>query len=349
MALDRQPQVPELSVVIPTVGRETLIPTLKSLISADGYERIEVIVAGAVGSGAVGKELQHICNSHTAIRHLPVQYEKGDSSGKKNAGWQAARADQIAFLDDDVEVAPDWPLRVLEAFSEPGTDFLSGPGLVPPRVGLFARLAGIVLSSPATGYVAWRYRHGASELVPVKWSKIIGCNMAFKKSLLEKIDGFDVDFWPGEEMIAAYRAERKGHQLKFYSPAWVYHYPRQSLSRFCRQIIGYGSTRIRLVRAGVEFEPTTLVPAAGVLGLVLGGIGACFSSWIAYALLGAIVLYALASLGVGIWMALESRQVRDLGCACLVPVVHLCYGIAGWWEILRPNHDFSISTQHQSG
>ena len=343
MSIDANTQLPELSVVIPTVGRETLIPTVKSLLAADGADRMEVIVAGAVGDGPVGAELRELCAAHSAIRHLPVQFEKGDSSEKKNAGWRAASADYVAFLDDDVEVASDWPVRVLEAFAQPSTTYISGPGLVPPRVDLFARLAGIVLASPATGYVAWRYRHGASALVPVKWSKIIGCNMAFRRALLEEMNGFDPGFWPGEEMIAAYQAEQRGHQLKFYSPAWVYHYPRQSLVRFCRQIIGYGSTRIRLLRAGVEFEPTTLIPAAGVFALVMGLIGACFSRVLAVGLLGAMALYALAALGIGIWMALESRQSRDLLCALLVPVVHVCYGIAGWWEIIRPNHDFSIS------
>lgn len=346
MPSDVDPALPELSVVIPTVGRGTLIPTLKSLLAAQGFERIEVIVAGVVGEGPVGMELRRMCDAHAAIRHLPVQYDRGDSSGKKNAGWQAAKADRIAFLDDDVEVSPDWPVRVLEAFQVPGTDFISGPGLVPPNVGLFARLAGIVLASPATGYVAWRYRHGASELTPVKWSKIIGCNMAFRRKVLAALGGFDAAFWPGEEMIAAYRAEQMGHQLHFYSPAWVYHYPRQSLSRFCRQIFGYGSTRIRLLRAGVEFEPTTLVPAAWVLALMAGGVGACFSRLIAMGWLSLIGLYALAALAIAIWMTLESRQLRDALCVFLIPVVHICYGIAGWWEVVRPNRDFSISGRH---
>lgn len=337
--------VPELTVVIPTVGRTTLIPTVDSLVAAQGFERIEVIVAGKVGDPVVAEKLQELCERHPRIRHLPVQFERGDSSQKKNAGWQAAESPLVAFLDDDVTVAPEWPVRMLEAF-EQGADMVSGPGLVPPDVGLFARLAGVVLSSPATGYVAWRYRHGMSALVPVKWSKIIGCNMAFRRDVLQSIDGFDPAFWPGEEMIVSYLIQEKGHQLMFYSPAWVYHYPRQSLQRFCRQIFGYGSTRIRLIRAGVEFEPTTLVPAIWVTLVFVGALAALFLPVVRVAWLAFMGLYGVGAMAIAAWMAIESRQLRDVLCCFLIPVVHICYGVAGWWECLHPNKDLSISAQH---
>ncbi len=336
---------PALAVVIPTLGRPTLLATVKSLCAAEGADQIEIIVVGKIRGSTVATEFATLCDACPWIRHLPVDYPRGDSSEKKNTGWRAAQSELVAFLDDDVVVAPDWPVRVLDAFKDPATELISGPGLVPPDAGLFARLAGVVLASPATGYVAWRYRQGESALVPVKWSKIIGCNMAFRKSILIENDGFDPAFWPGEEMIAAFRIERRGHQLKFYSPAWVYHYPRHTLRRFCRQIFGYGSTRIRLIRAGVSIEPSALVPAAGVLLLCLGLIGALFSHTLAWLLLVAAGLYGLIAFGVAVRMAIESRQPRDILCGFLIPVVHVCYGLASWWEFMRPNLDFGAHAQ----
>ena len=99
--------VPALSVVIPTMGRDTLIRTLESLAAAEGFAQIEVIVAGRVADADVAARLGDFCARHANVRHLDIQFATGDSSRKKNEGAAAARAPLIAFLDDDVVVAPD--------------------------------------------------------------------------------------------------------------------------------------------------------------------------------------------------------------------------------------------------
>ena len=68
------------------------------------------------------------------IRNLPVSFAIGDSSEKKNAGMRESRADLVAFLDDDVVVAPDWPEKVIASFERPEVGLVSGPGLVPDDV-----------------------------------------------------------------------------------------------------------------------------------------------------------------------------------------------------------------------
>ena len=172
--------IPELSVVIPTLGRTLLVGTVKSLIAAKGFERIEVIVSGRVPEGPVLGEISELCARHSQIRHLPVFFELGDSSEKKNAGMRDSRADLVAFLDDDVVVAPDWPERMIGSFDRPGVGLVSGPGLVPEGVSLMTRLAGVALSSAAAGYVSERYLKGTSSLRQIGWSRIIGCNMVYR-------------------------------------------------------------------------------------------------------------------------------------------------------------------------
>lgn len=334
------PEHPALSVVIPTLGRPILIRTIQSLAAATGFDRIEVLVAGQVADAAVRRQLDALQKDHPAIRHLDISFKRGDSSEKKNAGWRAARAKLVAFLDDDVVVAPDWPERIIEAFEEEQVALVSGPGLTPPDVNLFARLAGLALSSPATGYVAWRYNHGGGERAPINWSKIIGCNMAFRKSVLEEMNGFDPDFWPGEELVTSYRTQKKGYRLVFLPKAYVYHYPRTSLVRFWRQIFGYGSTRIRLVRAGVELEPSTLIPALWVASLVVSAMGSFFHPIFSLVLWSILAAYALVDLGITLLMVFETRRAADLLIFLLIPIMHVSYGLAGWVELFRPGKDF---------
>lgn len=332
---------PILSVVIPTLGRPILVQTLESLTRSQGFGDIEVIVAGAIPDATVLGRLNELIAQHAQIRHLSVSFATGDSSRKKNAGFEASRADIVAFLDDDVVVRAEWPVMIREPFADESVAMVSGPGLVPPDVSLMARLAGVALSSKAAGYVSERYLKGKPAPRPAAWSRLIGCNMAFRRNVLADLGGFPSDFWPGEEMITSFRATRKGYTLIFHPDAYVYHYPRHSVRRFWKQMHGYGATRIRLIRAGTEIELTTLVPGVWVLSLLVLGVAALFTPWALWLLVLDLALYALADAWITWSKFLETRRVVDLLIFFMIPVMHLSYGIAEWTELLRPNKDLS--------
>ncbi len=332
---------PFLSVVIPTMGREVLVRTLESLAGTDDFGNMEVIVAGTVPDPGVANRLAEFCARHSNVQHLDIRFETGDSSRKKNAGATAARAPLIAFLDDDVVVAPDWPKQVAEPFADPKVGLVSGPSLVPDDINFIGRLAGLALSSRAAGYVAERYRLNREATYAVDWDRVIGCNAAYRREAFETLGGFPADFYPGEEMIAAYRTERAGWKLMFVPAAWVKHYPRQSLSRFWRQVWGYGATRIRLLRAGVRFTPLPLVPGLWVAVTMLLAWLSPFSRWAAGLLVLDLALYALAVAAVTARTVGRTRRAGDWALLGMIPLMHLAYGLSQWAELISPGRDFS--------
>ncbi len=334
---------PALSVVIPTLGRPTLVRTVASLIAARGSLDMEILIVGRLGDGAVANEIRRLDGlTPGLISLLPLHFASGDSSEKKNSVARAARAVIVAFVDADVVVVPDWPRRILEPFADPSVGLVSGPGLVPDDVPLITRLSGATLASCAAGYVAGRYTTTGDKPVSVKWSRLIGCNMAYRKQLLEEIGGFDPAFWPGEEMIAAFRATRPPrHPLVFHHGAWLYHYPRASLWRFCKQVYGYGATRIRLVRAGVECEPSTFAPAALVLGAAVLAAGAPFCRVCVWLLFAAAALYMLGVLTAAALKVRETKRAADFAIVFMIPLMHASYGIAEWVEVFFPDRDLS--------
>ncbi len=337
----QETRTPFLSVVIPTMGRDILIRTLESLAAAEGFVAIEIIVAGRVPDATVAAQLRDLRARHANIRHLDIQFATGDSSRKKNEGAAMARAPLIAFLDDDVIVATDWPRRLAEPFQDPQVGLLSGPSLVPEDINWVGRLAGLALSSPAAAYVAERYRPNRDAPYAVDWDRIIGCNAAYRREAFEQMGGFPVDFYPGEEMIAAFRTEQAGWKLMFVPAAWVKHYPRQSLRRFWRQVWGYGATRIRLLRAGVSFNPLSLVPAAWVTGTAVLVALSFVWRWAGWLLALELGLYGLFALWVTGGTVRQTRRWADLGLLVVIPLMHLAYGLAEWAEFLRPGKDFS--------
>ena len=332
---------PGLSVVIPTLGRDTLIATLESLRCVRSPGPLEVVVVGKVGDPRVGGELNRILSEMPGWAHLPLSFETGDSSRKKNAGFDRSRAPIVAFLDDDVEVEPDWAVNLLAAFDDPQVGLVSGPALIPEGISRIGRLAGLALASPAAGYAAARYQRGTGDIRDIRWSAIIGCNMAYRREAFRAMGQFDPAFWPGEEMIAAFKTQQAGYRIRFHTGACVYHYPRQSLSRFYRQIHGYGATRIRLIRAGVECEWTTLVPAAWVLFLLLAGVAAWVHPWGLCLLSAGLGGYALAAVAVTAKTLVETRRPGDAWLLGLIPVMHISYGLGEWIELCRPGRDLS--------
>jgi cellulose synthase/poly-beta-1,6-N-acetylglucosamine synthase-like glycosyltransferase len=324
------------------------VQTLHSLSKCIGFERLDIYVCGVLKEPNVLREVSELTSKFPNIRHLSVSYPIGDSSEKKNAGAREAKTDIVVFLDDDVVVAPDWPQKITAVFADPAVGICSGPSLVPPDVGLWARLAGLALASPAAGYVAFRYNSARAEPLQIKWSKIIGCNMAYRKTVWEQIKGFPADFWPGEEMIAAFRVQQAGHKLMFHPDAWVYHYPRQHWQKFWKQMHGYGATRIRLIRASVENEPTTLLPMFWVLSLILliplalAPLPAHLSILARGLLAMDLAIYGISVVLITIFMLRQpSRRAVDALLIFVIPVMHLAYGFGSWVEFFRPNKDLS--------
>lgn len=332
---------PILSVVIPTMGRPFVLRTLSSLAAANGFSKLEVLVVGKIPNVSVAEKMRAVLTRYPQMRHIPVAFESGDSSEKKNAGFREAKAEFVAFLDDDVIVAPDWPEQILAPFARAEVGLVSGPSLIPGDVSLSARLAGMALSSYAAGYVAHRYIRQPQKPRDVGWSEIIGCNMVYRKSVLLGSGGFNPKFWPGEEMIASYQTAQRGHRIVFHPQACVYHYPRASVTRFIRQMFGYGATRIRLIRAGVEVEPTTLLPGLWLLLLVILIPAAFFCRWVVLLLALMIGAYVLFAVGITVTKLWTTRQAGALLLLGYIPLMHLSYGWGEWHELLFPNRDLS--------
>ncbi len=77
------------------------------------------------------------------------------------------------------------------------------------------------------------------------------------------------------------------------------------------------------------FWLVTLVPAALVCNLC------------AVLLKLDIGLYALMAAAVTLETAAQTRRARDLLVFFMIPIMHLSYGFAEWFEFFRPNRDLS--------
>src|SRR5437667_1466429 len=81
-----------------------------------------------------------------------------------------------------------------------------------------------------------------------------GCNMAFYRSALLQIGGFDPVFHKaGDDVDVCWRLQKLGHRLGFSPAGFVWHYRRSTVRAYLRQQAGYGEAEALLARKHPEY------------------------------------------------------------------------------------------------
>jgi glycosyltransferase involved in cell wall biosynthesis len=225
---------PELSIVIPVYnGAEWILPQLeavsRSLKQAPHAEILVVDNRSTDDSAA-------LVSTWSESTGAPVRVvEAHDTIGEphaRNVGWQQAASQSIAYCDADDVVADSWAGAVAEALRN--HSYVTGPidtqELNPPEL---ADLRGQSLfDSIPEVYGLVPYAHG--------------CNMAFSRSVLETLGGFEETFLIGCDIELAIRAWRAEVDLTW-DPGVLVHYRLRSSTRATyRQARSYGRVRHRL-------------------------------------------------------------------------------------------------------
>lgn len=121
---------PKVSIIICTYNRVALlVKTLESLLSLDRLSEAEVIVVDNRSTDNTADAVKRFLEEHAGkldARYIlePVQ----GLSAARNTGILAAKADIIAFLDDDAIPCPSWIDTIVSTFgSRPDCMAMGGP------------------------------------------------------------------------------------------------------------------------------------------------------------------------------------------------------------------------------
>jgi GT2 family glycosyltransferase len=222
---------PSISVVVCTHdGAATLDECLGRAAALD-YPDFELI---AVLDGC-SDESAAIARRHGAVVRETTHRGLGHA---RNAGIETARGEIVAFLDDDAFPDPDWLRFVADRLRDGGLAGVGGPNIPPDDEGFVAEC---VAAAPG-GPIHVLFSDGEAEHVP-------GCNMAFRKDVLEEVGGFDERFRvAGDDVDICWRLQKDGHRIGFSAGAVVMHRRRDSVRRYLRQQYGYGKAEALLER-----------------------------------------------------------------------------------------------------
>jgi GT2 family glycosyltransferase len=222
---------PRVSVVVCTHnGQSTLTECLARLTTLT-YPDFEVIVVSDGSSDASAEIARNqgarlVETAHRGLSHA------------RNVGIANATGEIVAFLDDDAYPDHDWLYYIAASLRANGHAGVGGPNIAPDDDGLVAECVAAAPGGPIHVLISDR----EAEHVP-------GCNMAFRKSALEEIGGFDERFRvAGDDVDVCWRLQESGRTLGFSAGAVVMHRRRDSLRRYLRQQYGYGEAEALLER-----------------------------------------------------------------------------------------------------
>jgi glycosyltransferase involved in cell wall biosynthesis len=204
-----RPVSTSISVVIPTRNRAALLPGLiQAVLDQSDPAADEVFVVDDGSDDETPAVLQRLAQSDPRVVPLRLAQRSGPAAAR-NLGWRSSRSEVVAFTDDDCLPQPGW------------------------------------LHGLATGSETFVLVHGRTDLdlgeghpdAFARWVEIPEfshfyetCNIAYRRELLDRLDGFDEGFGfsrggapNGEDIDLGWRAVEFGASTGFAADAVVRH------------------------------------------------------------------------------------------------------------------------------
>ena len=193
---------PEVAVVIASVRRETRLAFLLEALGEQtlARDRFEVVVVR-------GRDDGEPVGPAEALGARVLECEPAGPAALRNRGVAESRAPLIAFTDDDCRPAPDWLERLVEAAANQREEFVL-QGRTEPDPDELQRLHGLARTQSIVG--------------PSPWFE--ACNIAYPRTLFERLGGFDERFdGGGEDADLGLRAVAAGAARTYLDDARVWH------------------------------------------------------------------------------------------------------------------------------
>ncbi len=252
-----------LSIIVPIYNRPEEVKALLESLTRQNFFDYELILVED-GSSERAEDIARSYNS--LIPNLQYYYiENGGPSKARNYGAQQAEGDYLIILDSDV-ILPNNYLEIVEQYiSKSRADAFGGPDAAAPDFSVMQKAVSYAMTSVlTTGGIRGGSPNRMEQFKPRSF------NMGCRRSVFNKLGGFDENLRYGEDIDFSLRLIRRGFRVLLFPKAYVYHKRRIDLRKFFKQVYHSGMARIELGRRYVG--TTKLVhylPAAFTIGTIL--------------------------------------------------------------------------------
>jgi len=300
-----------VSVVIPVRNEANKIGQCLGAVLSQSLEPCEVIVVDGRSSDKT------VENASTfPVKILYEDYH--NRAGGCQVGVENAQGEYVAFTDGDCIPDKCWLANLVKEFD--GNVVGVGGRFEDIGEGLWTRSINRTFRTPFSGA---RSRWGTKRVM--KNLSVCGANGMCRREDILKAGGFNVTLSGAEDLEFGKRLGKLG-KLVYTPDAIVLHNHNRGLKDFAKQAYRYGGWRREARLWDWQAIPPLAVPLI-LLTLI-------FSWWIC---LGAIALYGMAILTVGVGIAIQEKKPIYLASIPVAYIVqHVSYIVGFWKETVQP-------------
>ena len=245
-------------------------------------------------------------------------------SEKRDIAIDYAKGKILAFIDDDAYPAQDWLKNAVKYFNDPEIAAVGGPAVTPESDSFMQKASGLVYSSfLCSGNLTFRYTPGKQRKV----DDYPSCNFIVRKTIMEKLGGFETKFWPGEDTKICLEITNHLHKKIIYAPdVLVYHHRRPLFIPHLRQVASYALHRGYFVKKFPEtsLRLSYLLPSLFTAGLFFGWLPGLIHPAFKIIYLSIVSVYLLAALLTGL---MSRNPLIALIIFSGIILTHISYGV----------------------
>jgi glycosyltransferase involved in cell wall biosynthesis len=263
----------------------------------------------------------------TAARTRQIATGHVGPAAKRSLAIKDAQGEILIFVDDDAYPALDY-LEILDSdFKDEKIKAVGGPALTPTGDSFWQKVSGAVFLSPLSGGNPERYVPVGLKRLVDDWPSV---NFCIRKAVFAELNGFDSEYWPGEDTKLCLDLIKRYPGSIIYDPALLaYHHRRVGLIKHLRQVGGYGLHRGFFAKKYPEtsFRFKYFIPSLFLLFAFFGGLASIYSGTARWIYISGWVLYILALVkslfDIG---RHEKNGLIILNAAHYIFLTHLAYG-----------------------
>jgi hypothetical protein len=251
---------------------------------------------------------------------------------QRNTALGLARGDILVFLDNDCSISSGYWKELERALGRPEVEIVGGPALLRPQATAWEEIFQALLTHTLiVGTVSSRYA-SRGEFRPATQTDLILCNLAARRSILERVGRLSTDLYPNEENEWLDRARAAGVGAYYDPNLQVFRPQRAAPGQMVLTLLRYGMGRTRQFRVS-GWRPTfhQFLPV-----MVIATFAALFHWRLETAF---VVLWLAASAIIALTCDSLLRGWQRIVAGLIAPLIPLTYAVGqalGWIALFFP-------------
>lgn len=329
-----------ISIIVPCFNEERTIGLLLEAIAQQTIplEQMEVVIADGLSTDRTREVIQEFQRAHPALAISLVDNPRRIIPAAINTAIRHSRGETLLRLDAHCTPYPDYVERCQAALEAGRGANVGGvweirpfaaPGKPPSAM---ARSIAIAAAHPlGVGDAFYRYATHAQAVDTVPFG-------AFRRSLVERIGGFDETLLTNEDYEFNVRVKQSGGVVWLDPEIRSVYFARPTLASLMKQYWRYGFWKAQMLRRYARtLRWRQALPPAFVASLVVLGLLSFWLPWARLLLLLQTSAYFLILLAVSIPLALSKKDLYlCLGLPLAIATMHLSWGAGNLAGLFNP-------------